>query len=186
MQKILKKSDLVSKNWSGGTTTELYISPESSVFGQDSFDFRISIATVEEEKTTYTPFPGIMRNLMVVSGEIKLTIDENDIKLNVGDSLIFSGDDEVLCSGIATNFNVLYQAEKVECKLLMINTFEKVSLAQNTFVLIYPLYGAIEIYEGHRKRNIDSSEIMVSFGRNFDFLAEKDSCAIVCFIEAIS
>ena len=69
IQKISEK-DHVHSTWAGGTTTQVYISPENSVFTERKFDFRISSAVVAIEESDFTPFPGFSRILMVLVGEL--------------------------------------------------------------------------------------------------------------------
>ena len=64
IQKISEK-DLVHSTWAGGTTTQVYISPENSVFTERKFDFRISSAVVAIEESDFTPFPGFSRIILI-------------------------------------------------------------------------------------------------------------------------
>lgn len=70
---IKRKSELSHNRWSGGVTTQLAIWPEGADYGVRRFDWRISTAAVEDEKSVFTPLPGIHRLLMILDGEIEVT-----------------------------------------------------------------------------------------------------------------
>lgn len=70
--KILKESDYTTTKWSGGDTTQLYIYPECGNYAERNFLFRLSSATVTDEKSAFTKLEGVSRKLMVLSGEMKL------------------------------------------------------------------------------------------------------------------
>ena len=69
---IIKKSDWKVTNWSGGITSELFIYPQKSVFKNGDYNLRISIATVEVEKSTFTPLKDVNRTLLVLNGSLEL------------------------------------------------------------------------------------------------------------------
>lgn len=69
-------------SWSGGTTTEIFISPFDSLYTKRNFDFRISSATVLQEQSYFTKLDGYMRHIMVLDGKLKL-IHESDSPINI-------------------------------------------------------------------------------------------------------
>lgn len=81
--KHLKANDFKTTNWSGGTTTELFIWPETADYKKRDFDFRLSTATVEVETSVFTPLEGVARTLMVLQGEMKL-IHEGHHEVTLG------------------------------------------------------------------------------------------------------
>ena len=105
---LLKKSDQKSQNWSGGTTTQLYISPENSSFPAFDFNFRISTATVEVESTDFTFMPGVTRHLMILEGNLWLEhIERSEHNLNIFDQTIFNGEWPTRAKGKVRDFNLL-------------------------------------------------------------------------------
>jgi environmental stress-induced protein Ves len=50
--KLLKSNPQNTAKWSGGETTELFISPEGSSYKKRDFDFRLSTATVEVNQSS--------------------------------------------------------------------------------------------------------------------------------------
>ncbi len=98
------------KRWSGGTTQELYISPNSELVQNRNFDFRISTATVEEEESTFTNYQGYLRKLMVLEGELTISHqDHHSITLKSFEQDSFSGDWNSTSKGKVRDFNVIYK-----------------------------------------------------------------------------
>lgn len=67
---VVKAASHSVQAWSGGKTTQLFIYPTQSSYKALDFDFRISSATVELEKSDFTVLPEVNRVLMVLDGEI--------------------------------------------------------------------------------------------------------------------
>lgn len=105
---IIKKNKQIATNWSGGTTTELYIYPKESQYAKRDFTFRISSAACMNVTSTFTKLPGVNRILMVLDGHIML-IHEGYHKavLQPYDQDTFSGDWESACIGKCTDFNLM-------------------------------------------------------------------------------
>lgn len=61
----IKASDLITNNWSGGTTTQLAIYPKDAEYKKRNFLFRISTATVETKESEFTKLPGVSRKLIL-------------------------------------------------------------------------------------------------------------------------
>ena len=54
----LTPADYQISTWSGGQTTQLFLSPEGGSYPDRTFDFRLSTATVEVEKSNFTDLTG--------------------------------------------------------------------------------------------------------------------------------
>ncbi|MCB0380879.1 MAG: HutD family protein [Flavobacteriales bacterium] len=105
---ILSKSDYITSNWSGGSTTQLFISPATASYAERNFDFRISSAKVEVAASTFTQLPNINRKLMVLEGEITVTHENHHSKtLKQFDTDTFSGDWKTTAIGTCTDFNLM-------------------------------------------------------------------------------
>jgi uncharacterized protein len=106
--KIITSENFRTTNWSGGTTTELFIFPPKADFQQRNFDFRLSTAIVNIEKTNFTTLPEISRKLMVLDGEIILKHENHHVKqLHKFDTDQFEGDWKTSCEGICNDFNLM-------------------------------------------------------------------------------
>ncbi|OFX88832.1 MAG: hypothetical protein A2W99_05025 [Bacteroidetes bacterium GWF2_33_16] len=104
----IKASDLITSQWSGGTTTQLAIYPQNAEYKERNFQFRISTATVEAEESTFTKLPGVSRKLMILDGEIRIEHSDHHSKtLKKFEQDEFSGDWDTISFGKATDFNLM-------------------------------------------------------------------------------
>lgn len=105
---ILKPKDFKTSNWTGGTTTELYIFPLESSYIERDFDFRISSAQIELEASTFTSLPGVNRKLMILQGEIEITHKDKYSKiLKAFEQDSFKGEWNTSSVGKCLDFNVM-------------------------------------------------------------------------------
>lgn len=96
------------KQWTGGTTTELFIYPEGATFEDRNFKFRLSTATIESETSTFTPLPGVKRTLMLLHGNLELQHKGyHQKKLSLLQKDIFDGGWETSSKGICIDFNLM-------------------------------------------------------------------------------
>ena len=106
--KLIKKEQLQTNTWSGGTTTQLAIYPKNAQYKSLDFIFRISTATIDVEESTFTVLADVSRVLMVLNGELIMQHkDHHTKKLMKFDTDTFSGDWETTSIGKATDFNVM-------------------------------------------------------------------------------
>ncbi|WDV44657.1 HutD family protein [Clostridiaceae bacterium M8S5] len=106
--KIIKKKQQITSNWSGGKTTELFIYPPNSNYKQRNFLWRLSSATVNVEKSTFTHLPEIKRVLMVLEGRLKLEhIGHYSVELEEGEQDTFDGDWVTKSFGKVRDFNLM-------------------------------------------------------------------------------
>lgn len=106
--KIIRKNGQKTTTWSGGTTTQLYIYPEDSVYSELNFKYRISSAMVLVEESTFTHLPGINRKIMILDGELLLKHeDEYSINLCRFEKDSFRGDFNTKSYGKVRDFNLM-------------------------------------------------------------------------------
>lgn len=109
MELIIKRSEeIVTNEWSGGTTSQIYIYPEDKEYKNRDFDYRISSAKVNDMNSTFTKLPNYDRHIMVLDGAMYL-LHENDHEayLNEFDKDFFSGDCDTTSEGLCTDFNLM-------------------------------------------------------------------------------
>lgn len=105
---VFSMNDFKKNVWSGGTTTELFISPSSASYIDRHFDLRLSTASVESKSSTFTSLPGIDRKLMVLEGEIMISHEGHySKKLKPFDVDAFKGEWNTSAIGKCTDFNVM-------------------------------------------------------------------------------
>ena len=74
--KIYRETAFQQSKWTGGTTTQLAIFPETSNYLERNFVWRLSSAVCEKEETTFSRLPDYDRVLMVLSGSAVLAHQE--------------------------------------------------------------------------------------------------------------
>lgn len=106
--RIVRKEELPSGRWSGGTTTELAIWPPEAVYAERNFVWRVSSARVEAEESDFTPLPGVERCLMILEGTLHL-VHEGHYEATLGpfEQDNFSGDWRTHSRGAVTDFNLM-------------------------------------------------------------------------------
>lgn len=110
---ILNSQHFITSQWSGGSSTQLYIFPLEATYAELNFELRISTAKVEIEASTFTSLPGVQRKLMILEGEIKIHHEGQYHKhLQPFDVDSFSGDWKTTSKGICTDFNVMTTGRK--------------------------------------------------------------------------
>lgn len=105
---ILKENQHKTSKWSGGTTTELYIYPENSLYDKRNFKWRLSSAKVEMECSTFTSLEGIFRHIMVIEGELLLEHEGHyKVALKAFEQDSFNGEWATTSFGEVTDFNLM-------------------------------------------------------------------------------
>lgn len=106
--KIIKKENLSTSKWSGGTTTQLYIYPENELYENRNFKFRISSAKVNTEESTFTKLPKIKRKILILDGKLKLVHENHHSTiLEKFDQDTFYGHWNTKSFGKVTDFNLM-------------------------------------------------------------------------------
>lgn len=120
---ILTPQDFQTSQWSGGSTTQLYISSEKATLANKDFKLRISTAKVEANESTFTSLTGVDRKLMILEGEITISHENHYSKhLKTFDVDIFKGDWKTTAKGTCTDFNVMTRGgKKIELYHLSMN-----------------------------------------------------------------
>ena len=152
---ILDEKNFKTTNWSGGKTTELFISPRDSSFADRNFDFRLSTATVEIETSDFTPFEGTQRHLMILSGEMHLEHEgHHSIQLKKGEQDRFFGDWQTRSTGTCVDFNLMLRNGEGSLESIFLEKGESTTLSTtNDFLALYLVEGACEIGSGILQSN---------------------------------
>lgn len=167
---IIQFEELKTNEWSGGTTTELFIFPKTSSYKKMDFDFRISTATIEIERSTFTKLPGVKRTLMVLNGTLELEHKgQHSTILEAYEKDNFSGDWETTSGGIAEDFNLMIRNENLNGFVRHIQLSKKKSLSLQT-----EKHGFIFIHKGTIALN---DEFQLTSGDSIYF-NEKDAVTL--------
>lgn len=112
VMKIIPKQHQKVSNWSGGTTTELFIFPEDATVSEQNFEYRISTAQVLVEKSEFTSFPKFNRKLAILEGKLKIQHNQSEwYVLEAGKQSEFNGEWKTRSEGQVIDFNVIYSSE---------------------------------------------------------------------------
>ncbi|QHI72992.1 HutD/Ves family protein [Aminipila terrae] len=133
------KQDYKIGKWSGGITTELAIYPENFLYNQRKFIWRLSSASVDVEKSDFTPLPDYDRVLIVLHGEVVLSHKKKRvIRLAQYEQDRFSGTYKTRSFGKITDFNLMVRKGNQGFAQVITLTKESVSVQ-------------VEIMEGYKK-----------------------------------
>jgi uncharacterized protein len=168
---LVKKSAQTTARWAGGTTTQLAIFPEGAEYTKFNFIFRMSTATVEVEKSTFTFMPGVTRHLMILEGSLK--IDHTDRYKKTMEKYgadVFDGEWPTTAEGKVTDFNLMVR-EGAEGKLEELFLAEEKSKeivfdGEWDYFGFYPNAGSIKIDVG--------TEIFILHEKDFLWIACGD------------
>jgi environmental stress-induced protein Ves len=172
---LITKEETIVSNWSGGSTTQLFIFPKDSTLQERNFDFRISSAIVEVEESEFTSFAGYDRILMVLNGELEI-VHENQyskiLKQYEIDS--FSGDWKTISKGKIVDFNlILKRGIKGSLRYIDLNRDRSrpVRTMLSVFIMgYYVISGKMEVVVNQDNYLVSEGELLMIENRG-----EKDS-----------
>lgn len=119
------RSEYNTSAWSGGTTTEIGIYPETSKYADRDFLWRISSATVDLEESTFTALPDYDRIIMTLEGDIDLCHNGGEwIHLNAFETHSFDGGDDTVSKGKVVDFNLMLRKGKAGGMLVPLTFLE--------------------------------------------------------------
>ena len=109
----LTPADYTTSRWSGGETTQLAIRPRGALYADRAFLWRLSSATVELEKSSFTPLPDYDRLIATLEGEIDLVHDGGQ-KLHLVPYRVhaFDGGIDTVSFGQCRDFNLMLRKGK--------------------------------------------------------------------------
>lgn len=166
--KLFNEFDYMTTEWSGGKTTQLFIYPEDSNYKELNFNFRLSSATVELEKSEFTKLEGIYRFITPLDKELKLTHNHKDyIKLMPFEIYEFDGGICTTSYGTARDFNLMLgNGAKGVLESIYINKEcsvrkEYFSESRETIYFIYTYDGRADINIGGDIKTINPLEALL-------------------------
>ena len=163
--KIITHEDIRTSNWSGGTTSQLYIYPEQASYAAGDFLFRISSAQVEVAESTFTDLPGVNRVIMILDGVLELEHHGKYKKtLKTFHQDHFSGHWHTTSRGKVTDFNLMTKAPTTgslthfSCK--RDKPVPTVDVAGTTFIALYLFTGSIAITTKNEVHELKAGEMV--------------------------
>ena len=173
--KIIPQSENITSTWSGGTTSQVYIYPESADYKSRDFSFRLSMAQAHIKDSVYTKLDGVTRYIVSLDGEADLCVeDEKPVHLTpYGTVMCFDGGKHTEAHGAIRDFNLMLK-NGASGQMLMLN-----SLNQE----LSPQYSHIAFYADESCRvRICGEEYMLDKGDCLliSNIAEKSHAAFIC------
>lgn len=164
---LITPDKFVTTNWSGGKTRQLAIGPKGAVYGDRNFLWRVSSATVEVEKSDFTPLPDYMRYLSTIEGAIRLKHgEEREFELLPGSIDYFDGGEATVSYGLCTDFNLMLRKDSTKGSMvsLKLGGFKAVSvpqLAHTTAMVLYCTKGRALAMDGDKALDIKAGEAIL-------------------------
>lgn len=125
MQQILSKikpEDFLVTKWSGGLTKQLAICPPDANYGEHTFVWRVSSASVETHESTFTPLPGYQRYLATIEGSIFVQHGQDEgFTLMPGEVDVFDGGAPTTSKGKCQDFNLMLRRGCVTGNMFVLN-----------------------------------------------------------------
>lgn len=151
--KWIQPEEIMTSVWSGGTTTQLAIYPSYEKYADRAFLWRLSSATVEDEKSEFTSLADYDRLILMQRGTVTLTHNDGDeIFLPPWKVHFFDGGARTISIGKAMDFNMMLRKGAAEGRIevLLIKAGESVELSMEEgqtkqFTAVYSSEGALDI-----------------------------------------
>lgn len=185
---LIKAAQFNKTAWSGGTTAELFIYPETSSYVNRDFEVRISTATVEAERSDFTSLPGYSRKLMVLEGDITIShLGHYTKSLKKFDVDTFDGSWKTTSVGKCTDFNLMTKQGIVgSLNSKPLNKGESITYnvknsASHCFIYLYK--GSVEITEDNNKTELFAGDLYIILPQNTNSFIIQPSLSsemIVC------
>ena len=136
-----------------GSTCEIACQPPGA--GMDSFDWRVSIATIAAAGP-FSAFPGVDRVILLLDGAgVRLQGGGIDHRLDTpGAPFAFSGDVALGCEllgGASTDFNVMVRRGRVQAEVRVLTAAEDISATSGLLLALHGRWqlGDVSCIPGH-------------------------------------
>ncbi len=176
----LTKKDYKTSAWSGGTTTELFLYPESGDYARRDFLFRISSATVDLAESDFTCLPGVQRYITPLQGAFTLTHPGMaPVHLTPqAPPYGFPGDIPTHCVGTATDFNLMLKGCRGHMELC--HSRAPIKPGFNGF---YPTEKAVLTLDG-QAYPMNPGDLLVVFAEKATAISLSNAPTLVCWVDA--
>ncbi len=157
-----KTSDYQETSWSGGRTTQLYLFPAQSSYGERNFQFRLSTASMDTEQSTFTSLPSYHRILLSLDQTIVLQDMSSEEQVTLAPYHIhrFEGEQSIQCVGKAQDFNIIFD-DSIQADLQVMDENKWVVECEGDFQFIYALVNLDFHIEGWGSGHLAAKELLV-------------------------
>ncbi|HEL9633851.1 TPA: HutD family protein [Streptococcus suis] len=159
---VLKTSDYQEASWSGGRTTQLYLFPAQSSYGERNFQFRLSTASMDTEQSTFTSLPSYHRILLSLDQTIVLQDMNSGEQVTMVPYKIhrFEGEQSIQCVGKAQDFNIIFD-DSIQADLQVMDENKWGVECEGDFQFIYALVNLDFHIEGWGSGHLAAKELLV-------------------------
>lgn len=161
----LAPGDYTTSRWSGGTTTELLIRPRGALYAQRDFLCRLSSATVDLDRSTFTALPDYDRLIATLEGTITLVHDGGaPLTLAPYEVHAFDGGSETISLGRCRDFNLMLCKGRAAGSLRALTVADAAafSLDRDTeLALLYCAEGACDALAGDTAFPLQAGESLL-------------------------
>lgn len=171
------QTDYTVGQWSGGTTTELFIWPAGSDYSKRQFRLRVSSARVDLEESDFTPLEGVVRYITPLSGGFTLTHPGAApvVMAPLDQPYGFSGETPTHCVGKATDFNLMLKS--LEGAMAVCGGTAQI---RPGFQCFYPLTDSVFAVGGHVYQ-MKAQELLVVFSEETGTIDLGHGKTIACW-----
>lgn len=175
----LTAGDFRTAAWSGGTTTELFLYPETGSYAARDFLFRISSATVDLAESDFTALPGVERYITPLEGSFTLTHPGlPPVELApLAAPYRFPGDIPTHCVGRATDFNLMLKG----CQGVM-ELYRGSAPIRPGFNGFYAPEDAVFSVGAHRFE-MKKGQLLTVFSEESAVLSLGEAAALTCWVQ---
>jgi environmental stress-induced protein Ves len=176
---IVRSSEQKAANWAGGTTTQLFISPQNTTYQAFDFDYRMSYATVEIPESTFTRMPGVTRHLMMLKGSIDLNHEGRLKHLDPLEPYEFNGEWPTTAKGKVMDFNLMVRnGYKGKLSTIELQPNETIQIEPISPILgIYSFQGAGSLHINQEKINLDTGDFFHLLNNETITLSNTNECS---------
>ena len=162
--------DYVVSQWSGGTTTQLAIAPQGAVYADRDFLWRLSSATVDLDRSDFTPLPDYTRLISLLRGEMRLSHGGGPVMdLPPYQVHSFDGGTPTRSEGRCVDFNLMLRKGRCRGSLQSLRSEQAGSLSLTPAVLspeefpgctlaVYCGEGSVRVSAGGRDAALSAGE----------------------------
>ena len=108
--KITRLEDFPPVQWTGGKTWQLLIHPADASLAERNFDYRLSSASIETDRSRFTSYPGYERDLVSLTEPMMLSIFGRPQIVQPMQVIHFYGSDTVESEGETQDLNLIKRA----------------------------------------------------------------------------
>lgn len=175
----LSAADFRASTWSGGTTTELYLYPETGSYASRDFLLRISSATVDLEESDFTPLEGVERYITPLQGSFTLSHPDGSSAVlpPLAAPYRFWGHTPTHCVGKATDFNLMLKG--CTGRMELHRDLAPIHIGFNSF---YPTQNTCFALRG-RSYEMAAGDLLVIFSREEGRLSLGSAPTLTCWAD---